>query len=324
MILFKEKMVLDNWIGAAIGALGTIGSAALNTFGKSGGGSVQPELSNRQWAQQVAMYRYQNRSLIPHLVSGAKRAGIHPLAALGVNPAQANMSWNVGGSSGGGRDYSGLAAVGQDIGRAVDAYSSRNELAADQARLRESADLDLQRKRKENEILDVELMSKTRDLRNPAGNPPGISSLPDHAQAIPGQGDVVNIKPDEVTVHNNGHTAGVHALMNYRLGPPDNDGRIPIYSTIDQNAGDAMDADFASKARYNVREFVDLMKSWAGEQIKKRPNIEKPGYHLEWNRGYGYWMFVPNVRSGSSKHSRTVYNTDGDHLRVIEHYKINP
>lgn len=104
------------------------------------------------------------RNQIPLLVEGAKKAGIHPLAALGVpvsSPNTLQPFGDAGGSSGVG-DF--LSNAGQGVSRAVEAYMTREDRAISRA----SAALDLENKRLQN----TRLASEIRLLQ--AGSTPGL------------------------------------------------------------------------------------------------------------------------------------------------------
>lgn len=89
--------------------LGGIGSIASGLFGKS------------QAKQQANLQREFAKKGIQWKVADAKKAGVHPLAALGAN----TISYSP--VSVGTPDF---GAVGQDIGRAIDAGSTANQRAS--------------------------------------------------------------------------------------------------------------------------------------------------------------------------------------------------
>lgn len=93
-------------LGALIGAAASLGSSFLSNKASQKNAQAQADLQ-RQFAQSGIQWK----------VADAKKAGVHPLYALGAQThSYAPVSV--------GSDYSGLASAGQQIGRAVDAATS--------------------------------------------------------------------------------------------------------------------------------------------------------------------------------------------------------
>lgn len=166
-----------SWLGSAIGAAGSvIGSI----FGKSE--ASQNIANQKQFAQQGIQWK----------VADAKKAGIHPLYALGAQthsfaPVQTGIS-------------QGMADAGQQLGRAVDAYRSRGEqldgfTKASQALLLEKGKL-------ENDLLKQQIASHQATLTQ-AGSPPPAPS-PGQRYLVPGQGStagpLIDRQPTKVTI----------------------------------------------------------------------------------------------------------------------------
>lgn len=130
-------------LGHIIGAIGNIAGGFMQK--KAAEKNIQLQ---REFAQQGIRWK----------VEDAKKAGIHPLAALGAQ--------TIGFSPVSVGDM-GLSAAGQDISRAVNAMRTPDEkVTAYEQALRA---LQLQRGQLENSIL----ASKLRTLNQP-GNPPGL------------------------------------------------------------------------------------------------------------------------------------------------------
>lgn len=159
-------------LGAIIGAGASLASSILG--------------NKSQEKQAEANIKYQKQfaqSGIQWKVQDAKKAKIHPLAALG---AQTHSFAPVSVGS----DYSGLAQAGQDIGRAIDA--DRNSGERVDAFVKQTRALQLQRLGLENELL----ASQIAKVRQP-GHPPATPD-PKNLGMIPGQGDV-KTQPHKVT-----------------------------------------------------------------------------------------------------------------------------
>ena len=99
--------------GQILGGISSLGGL----FGRGGGASAKDMLKQSQFQGRTTRYH------IPNLVKGAKEAGIHPVYALGVNTPTFSPSVDASGPSFGER----MADVGQNIGRAVQAYGARHD-----------------------------------------------------------------------------------------------------------------------------------------------------------------------------------------------------
>lgn len=153
---------------AALGSLA--GSVVSGLFGRSQAKSN--EKLQKQFAQNSVQWK----------VADAKKAGIHPLAALG---AQTHSFSPVQGG-----DWSGLASAGQDLGRAMQSGSTQKQRV--DAYTAETQRLQLERGRLENDVLRADLAARLAKVRQP-GNPP---PLPDaqNPNLVEGQGDSPGIE----------------------------------------------------------------------------------------------------------------------------------
>lgn len=105
----------DALLGGSIAALGSIGGSALSAItGKSAGDREYER--QKEFAENGISWR----------VADAKRAGIHPLYAIGANTPTYSPQAAVG------TDY-GLSAAGQNIGRAIEAGQTARQRADAQA-----------------------------------------------------------------------------------------------------------------------------------------------------------------------------------------------
>lgn len=144
--------------------------------------------------QNMAMQREFAQSGIQWRVEDAKKAGIHPIYALGsagasFSPVSAAFSSppSVAGD---------MAATGQDIGRAIN--STRTESQRQDAFTRASQALTLERGQLENEILRADLASKAGRLRSP-GSPPMAAAADPYLLPGQTQSGLTTSKPLEVT-----------------------------------------------------------------------------------------------------------------------------
>lgn len=130
---------------------GAIAGAAGNILGGIFGKSAQDEqmAAQREFAQNSIQWR----------VKDARKAGIHPLFALGAN----THSFSPIGVGGGLAE--GVAAAGQDIGRALESVGTQSERAYNQRMMQ----LSLQRGELENQLLASQIAkNNTPTQRMPA------------------------------------------------------------------------------------------------------------------------------------------------------------
>jgi len=136
------------------------GAAAVGgLFG--GGGESYKETSKLNHAYQVNLLRNQ----IPLMVEGAKEAGLHPLTAVGVNPA----SFSGGISSIGESKWDALDNLGQNISRARTANMDKSERATVEA----ANGLKLENMKLQNDLL----RSQITTIQNPTTPPQGGDRL---------------------------------------------------------------------------------------------------------------------------------------------------
>lgn len=117
----------SNWLPLA----GSLGAGALSALGgayaanKSAQVANNVNLLNYKQAKEFAQNQIQWR------VADARKAGLHPLAALGMAPISGPPSAIGGDSSGLGQ---GLSEMGQNLSRAIDSYQSREDRMREQAK----------------------------------------------------------------------------------------------------------------------------------------------------------------------------------------------
>lgn len=157
-----------------------IGGALIGAGSGIAGAFMGKRSSDRANAANMAMQREFAQNGIRWRVRDAKKAGIHPLYALGANVTTATPS-SVGDTLG--QD---LGRVGQDIGRAVSATATPNERELGALRI-QAARLDVEGKSIDNQIRAKELR-QTDQVGPPfPGSPLPMPGAPDQSQGlIPG------------------------------------------------------------------------------------------------------------------------------------------
>lgn len=183
------------------GIASAIGSIAGGLLGRKSAQEAN-EMNAALTREQIAYQKELNKNQIQWRVEDAKKAGLHPLAALGVSsysytPVQSNISgqdysW-LGDAAGGIGDS--LSKMGQNANAAAQrekdakARAQAEALAADTAQLQ----LDLLRsqvdgQKLDNEMRKVEIASRMRMSTNPTQiGPPAPSTRGVSGATIPGQ-----------------------------------------------------------------------------------------------------------------------------------------
>lgn len=175
------------WLGPAIGAAGSLLGGLL---GQSSASRSRDEANQLAREQMQMQYEFAQNGL-RWKVEDAKRAGIHPLYAVGA-PATSYAPVSVGGRA----DMSMANAVsdmGQNIGRAVNATKTQDERTA--AFVAQQQGYQLENARLQNEFLRTQIESSRMRMMNQAGVPPafpgatntsGQGALPDALSVIAG------------------------------------------------------------------------------------------------------------------------------------------
>lgn len=260
-----------NVISGALGAAGSIAGGLLG--GKSGGGHS---------AQYYADIAYKNQQRLTEnqykwIVDGAKKAGLHPLAALGGN-VSSGPSFSFGDSGGNQQDYSWLNGVGQGIGRAAGAMLSKEDRAQAQEYQSQQMALDLDNRRLQNEYLQAQIRATTQDtaiqlarsaaraIQRPVespGYPVGVDGRVTNT-VIPGQGDartssLIKVKPAEI-VANDPQRAAAEAgsVPEVRYARTPDGGYSPMRS---QALEEALEEDLLGSIAWNIRNRV-LPTAW--------------------------------------------------------------
>lgn len=163
-----------------IGSLISAGASILGgLFGKSSA-DKQAEAQQAMNERNIALQREFAQNGIQWKVEDAKKAGIHPIYALGGNtasftPVTSNFAADTSMPNA-------IAAAGQDIGRAVNA--TRSQGARVDAFTRTAQTLQLENMQLNNDVLRTEIASKVGRL-NQQANPPMPSAADNWL--VPGQ-----------------------------------------------------------------------------------------------------------------------------------------
>lgn len=136
-----------------------IASAFGSMFG--GGGSSAAKLDGKRTRRMEARYA---AKVLPSLqVYGWKKAGIHPLAGIGLNPASGVQDYYRGGA-----DEKSISDMGQNLSRAIGA-------TVPGAHEKQMQELAVERAQLENEMLKTQITN----VGSQAGDPPRVETLDD-------------------------------------------------------------------------------------------------------------------------------------------------
>lgn len=231
--------------------------------------------ANQNHAAHVARLNYEQqkefaKSGIQWKVEDAKKAGLHPLAALGASTASSGGTHTVGGES------SALASMGQNIGRAISSSSS-----ADQ---RTMMQLQIQNAKTELEGKEIDNAIKASQLQSMSHTGPAFPSANDQ-HLIPGQGNAmrgVKIVPSESTaseVGRPGIQAGLINSLQYVREPHGNIGIAPSQQSKERN-----EDDFIAESLWHL-------KNRLNPPAPRTSDYPIPS-HLA-KKGYKYWLWHP-------------------------------
>lgn len=133
--------------------LGSLISAGMSLFA----GNKTRKAQEKANAQNAALQKEFAQNSIRWRVSDAKKAGLHPLAALGASSTAASPSFRAG-------DYGYLAQAGQDVGTAINrTLSPRGQTNRYAQKVQE---LDLQHRSLQNQLLSTQI-AKERAAPSP-------------------------------------------------------------------------------------------------------------------------------------------------------------
>lgn len=225
-------------IGALIGA----GTSLL-------GGFLNNRANAKAQKQQYQQQKEFAQSGIQWKVEDAKKAGIHPLYALGASTAQYAPQ------SVGGQDFSFLSDAGQNIGRAIDA--TRSNPAKANALATTAAAIQIEGLKLDNDLKRAQLASSMA-LTRQAGSAPGlpsVSTVP-ALTGMPGQGDAPQIEgPDIMLKKSMSPTAPGHPQLEYGAAP-----EVAMYKTrggyapqIPQNLAESFEQDWPGFYQWMIR-----------------------------------------------------------------------
>lgn len=164
--------VVGGALGGVAGAVGNVVGGVLGNKSAENTAQMNYE-AQKEFAQNGIRWK----------VADAKAAGIHPLAALGVNNASFSPSFTAG-------DYSWLGDAGQNLGRAIESKATRAERELGQAMQAETHAEQIRGLKLENDIRAQTLLQMKLDSLDAVkrtGRPPAMPGVDN--TVLTGQGD---------------------------------------------------------------------------------------------------------------------------------------
>jgi len=159
-----------------------------SAVGSLAGGIMQ----NNQANANIALQKKFAQNGIQWKVEDAKKAGIHPLYALGAQTHSFAPVQSFAGDS--------IASMGQSLGRAYDAYRTSGERLDGFTKASQS--LQLENNKLQNDLLKQQIASNQATLNQP-GTPPPVPSAANR-YLMPGQGStagpLIDRQPTKVTI----------------------------------------------------------------------------------------------------------------------------
>jgi hypothetical protein len=222
-------------------------------------------MQGRQADKQTAMQRQFAKNAIQWKAEDAKKAGIHPIYAMGANTVSYQPQ-QVGDM--------GIAAAGQDIGRAIDTGLTSNERIS--SRL---SSLQIQRAELEN----LKLASEIQLMKQPGHPPAPVTENP----IIPGQGTAAPpvVKPQEVMGHGENRATGPLPKPETEWSTVPLPGGLYGYTPLpSKDTAEQMESSFAAPVEYWIRNSL-------APRLGLNYGAKPPSSWLP--KGYDYWSMNP-------------------------------
>lgn len=247
--------------GSLLSGLGSLGGL----FGSSGTSSKQASRLAVEAEQRALSNQHILATHMPAwTVQGAKNAGIHPLAALGMPQVSAPMA-QVGGGSSGPSAFERMGALGQDLSRAV--LATRDNEDRKMALM--GARLQLENQSLQNDVLRSQLMRSMSAQVGPAI--PGVTTI-----------------PKEIISRNGPTEAGIAAAHQLLEFTPGNYVRAPGSAMADANLDDGPASWYYQLSR-TLPDMVKADMMHKGSQVKSA--VRKSWSNRSRWKSRDYWMF---------------------------------
>lgn len=242
-------------------------------------GIKEKERLNRERAAYQAEMREAQRNSLEQRMKDAKRAGLHPLAALGAHQPTA-AQYISGGDSG--TDWGG---VSKSLGSIVDTMTSEDKQMQQLAL--KSAQLDVEGKSLDNQYR----ASQLRRLESPS---PLIPSWND--DGMPGQGDTrTKMRPAEIIASQSGSPAGEAGATTDFAYVKSAQGGLAIVPSMDV------------KNKIEDQMIPEAMWALRNSHIFSKPPYPGKEYDSLLPKGFDHWIWVPTIQEWRPANKTNVH-----------------
>lgn len=246
-----------SFLGPLIGALGSLGGSLFGANAAEAGGRMSARATLKANRKNIKYQKLFAQKGIQWRAADARKAGIHPLAALGAQTV--SFSPSVLGATQAGEGVAQAGNImGQGLARAASAFGDtddRNEQYIKQ----------LQALQLENANLNNQKLSSELRLMNQPGTPPAAPSSNDR-YTVPGQGHEVNLTPSTYVMPGGGRNVDP-GFMNdtARVNTGGNTQAIVPGKDIKQAVEDTFVPEMQMAARHNIEATVNPRAAWVGK-----------------------------------------------------------
>jgi len=240
--------LLGTIAGPLIGAVGSIFGGMQQQSGAVKGGKIAARATLKAGRMNARMQKLFAQQGIRWRVKDAKKAGLHPLAALGAQTTSFAPSF-VGATQAGQGIADGAAAMGQGISRAASAFGDIGERIENSGYIAQ-----LQKLQLDNMALQNQALASQIAVMNQPGNPPAAPS-PANRYLIDGQGQAVkgNLVVDQPLKR----TAGDPARLSQEAGAVTDTGFLRTRSgwspTRSADAAERLEDDVLGSIQHFIR-----------------------------------------------------------------------
>ena len=300
-----------DWGSVIGGGIQAGAGIASSLIGKKGSGHSLQYYLDRQSAQNRRDQQFFSQNQPSWLVEGAKKAGLHPLAVLGMNVGS-GQSFSMGDTGGSYQDSSWLDDVGQGIGRAAGALVDRKTRAQQEAYNEAKMGLDLENAKLQNELIQSNikvnefdmLRQAARDAERAINNQQQVPSFPvgRNGAVIDGQGDsttssLFKVKPAELVANDpQRFAAEAGSVPEIRFSRTSDGGYAPMRS---QALEEALEDDWLGSLGWNLRNRL-------APNLYDAPDAAPPDSYLP-SREYEWVFNVPKQAWYAIKKNRGFF-----------------
>lgn len=282
-------------IAALVGGGTALAGGIMNSGAHREAVHIQGENARRDMANNEKLQREFAQNGVRWKAADAEAAGIHPLAALGAS-THSFSPMSVGGSLGPDTSMGdAVAAMGQNVSRAISATSTREERAFN---------TQMQIETLKNAKLKNDLLAQQLTFNHVANNPPIPG--PTDAQMIPGQGNAFTVKKAEAFASRPGvpaQEAGAINSYGYMRTP---EGGYAVVPSTD--AKQRTEDDLVQQTMWAIRN--QLMPSISGVTPPDPKNYPLPKGKKEWKWDAWRQEFRPSSGRGRYFSPSTGYGWD--------------